>query len=276
MKNVLLILIIGLSFGLVSCGGGDEEKPVNVYNYDRADSLSTEYTKEVVSIRGNIKETSGFYFALRNDGAEYNSTLPISPSKSSSFSTTTAKCIGMGIYGADLNYITVFGQNDVARTYVDGISKLADELGIEKAYDKELFEQIVSESDTIGLQKKSNLVSKAFRNAEDQMYNEERALYATLMVSGGWVESVYLTSHLILDNKINTSNISDYWLLCNNYFTIMKMLHVFEDNADAKAMLEKLTPLEGSIKKITENPSITYKGIQGVEATISKVRKTLI
>lgn len=274
MKKVLSILFIGSIFLLNSCGS--EEPEGKVYDYDRSDSLSTDYTREVTTIRGNIKETSGFYFTLKNLGAEYDGSLPNNNSKASGYTTTARKCVGIGIYGADLNFLTVYEQDDMAKTYVENISKLADDLGIESAFDQELFDKIVSHEDSLDLREKSNLVSKAFRNAEDKMYSEERALYATLMVAGGWTESVYLTSSLIIDNKINEKSVSDFWLLVNNYNSIIKMLGVFDNEPDAVQMLESLKKLEKSVEGITEKPKIELDNVKALNNDIKKLRKTLI
>ena len=274
MKKTLTILLLGSFVLLNSCGS--EEQAGQVYDYDRSDSLSTEYTREVTTIRGNIKETSGFYFTLKNLGAAFEGTLPNNTSKASSYKNTSRKCVGMGIYGADLNFLTVYEQNDKAKEFVENISRLADELGIESAFDQSLFEQIVNTEDSLDLREKSNLVSKAFRNAEDKMYNEERALYATLMVAGGWTESVYLTSSLILDNDISENSISDFWLLANNYTSIINMLGVFKDDADAQAMLDKLKTMDNSIKMITDQPRIKKEGVEAVRTDITKLRKSLI
>ena len=274
MKKTLAFLILGSFVLLNSCGS--EEQSGTSYDYDRSDSLSTEYTREVTTIRGNIKETSSFYFTLKNLGAAYDGTLPNNSSKASSYTTASRKCVGMGIYGADLNFLTVYEQNDKAKEFVANISKLADELGIESAFDQELFEKIVNTEDSLDLREKSNLVSKAFRNAEDKMYNEERALYATLMVAGGWTESVYLTSNLILDNNISEKSISDFWLLANNYFSIINMLEVFKDDPDAQDMLKNLKVMEKSVLMITDQPRIKKAGVEAVRADITKLRKSLI
>jgi hypothetical protein len=275
MKKILSILFLASIFLLNSCGS-EQSEVIVVDDYDRADSLSTDYTREVTTVRGNIKETSGFYFTLKTLGAEYNGSLPNKPSKSSSYTTTSRKCIAMGIYGADLNYITVYEQPEIANSYIDDISSLATDLGIESAFDQELFNKIVSTEDSLSLIAKSNMVSKAFRKAENKMYNEERALYATLMVAGGWTESVYLTSNLIMDNNISANSISDFWLLINNYYSIVKMLDVFKGDPDAQKMLDELQVMEKSVLLITDKPKITLEGVEAVREDVSKLRKSLI
>ena len=163
MKKILFGLFVGSAALLSSCGGGEET--VKQYDYDRADSLSVDYTRQALAIRGNIKETSGFYTLLNGKGAEFNSSLANSPGSASKYSSSFDKSVNMGIYGADLNYLTSYEQIEGARSTVEAISKLATSLGIEKAFDKETFEAILEPQDSNQVETKSNLITKAFRKA---------------------------------------------------------------------------------------------------------------
>lgn len=274
MKKTLFTFIIGASVLLSSCGG--EEHTTKEYDYDRSDSLSVDYTRQALAIRGNIKETGGFYLLLKSKGAEYNSSLVNASGNASKYSSSFDRSVNMGIYGADLNYLTVFEQNEAASSTVEAISKLSSSLGIESAFDKESFEKIVSTGDSLNLTEKSNLISKAFRNAEDQMYSEERALMGTLMISGGWVESVYLTSNIMIDNNIQANGLSDFWVLVYNHESVMKMLSVFGDDPDAKKMYDNYKALEPVVKSITEKSKLTDEDVKAINAEVAKIRASLI
>jgi hypothetical protein len=273
MKKTLFTLFIGAALLLSSCG---EEEHATTYDYDRSDSLSVDYTRQALAIRGNVKNTSGFYLTLKAKGAEYNSSLVNSPSNASKYSSNLDGSVNMGIYGADLNYLTVFEQNESARSTVEAISKLASSLGIENAFDKESFDLIVSTSDSLDLREKSNLVSKAFRNAEDQMYSEERAVMGTLMISGGWIESVYITSSLMIDANMDPNGLSDFWVLVYNYDSVVKMLNVFGDDPDAKKMYEKYKEMEPAVKMITDKSKLKMEDVKAINEEIKKIRSSLI
>ena len=73
MKKTIYTFILGAAVLLTSCGG--DEETGNQYDYERSDSLSVDYTRQALAIRGNVKNTSGFYLALKGKGAEYNSSL---------------------------------------------------------------------------------------------------------------------------------------------------------------------------------------------------------
>lgn len=274
MKKTIYTFILGAAVLLTSCGG--EEETGTQYDYERSDSLSVDYTRQALAIRGNVKNTSGFYLTLKGKGAEYNSSLANSASNASKYSNNMDRSVNMGIFGADLNYLTVFEQNEGARSTVDAISKLASSLGIENAFDKESFELIVSTGDSLDLREKSNLVSKAFRNAEDQMYSEERALMGTLMISGGWIESVYLTSSLIIDSELDPNGLSDFWVLVYNYESVSKMLNVFGDDPDAKKMADKYKGLGPVVKKITDKSKLNLEDVKAINEEIKKIRSSLI
>lgn len=273
MKKTLFTLVLGAAVLLTSCG---EEQQATTYDYERSDSLSVDYTRQALAIRGNVKNTSGFYLALKTKGAEFNSSLVNPASNASKYSNNLDRSVNMGMYGADLNYLTVFEQNESARSTVEAISKLASALGIENAFDKESFDLIVSTNDSLDLREKSNLVSKAFRNAEDQMYSEERALMGTLMISGGWIESVYLTSSLMVDTEMDLNGLNDFWVLVFNYESVVKMLRVFGDDADAKKMYDKYMELEPAVKLITDKSKLKMEDIKTINEEIKKIRSTLI
>jgi hypothetical protein len=275
MKYTINTLIVGVVLILSSCGG-DEHEGAKTYDYDRSDSLSIDYTRQTLTIRGNIKETSGFYLLLKSKGGEYNKSLVNAASNVSKYSSNFDKSINMGIYGADLNYLTVFEQTEDARSTVESISKLASSLGIESAFDKASFDIIVSTSDSLNLREKSNLVSKAFRNAEDQMYSEERALMGTLMISGGWIESVYLTSKVVIDSKIDPQGLSDFWVLVFNYESVLKMLNIFGEEADAKKMYDQYKTLDEVVKKITEKSKLNLDDIKELNLAVGKIRSSMI
>jgi hypothetical protein len=273
MKKTIFTLVIGAAVLLSSCG---EEQQATSYDYDRSDSLSVDYTRQALAIRGNVKNTSGFYLTLKAKGAEFNSGLVNAASNASKYSNNLDRSVNMGMYGADLNYLTVFEQNEAARSTVDAISKLSSALGIENAFDKESFELIVSTSDSLDLREKSNLVSKAFRNAEDQMYSEERALMGTLMISGGWIESVYLTSSLMIDSEMEVSGLPDFWVLVYNYESVVKMLRVFGDDADAKKMYDKYIEMESAVKLITDKSKLKIEDVKVINDSVKKIRTSLI
>ena len=274
MKKILFGLFVGSAALLSSCGGGEET--VKQYDYDRADSLSVDYTRQALAIRGNIKETSGFYTLLNGKGAEFNSSLANSPGSASKYSSSFDKSVNMGIYGADLNYLTSYEQIEGARSTVEAISKLATSLGIEKAFDKETFEAILEPQDSNQVETKSNLITKAFRKAEDQMYSEDRALMGTLMVAGGWIESTYITSSLIASSEIPGNELSDYWILVFNYESVMKMLNVFGDDADAKKMRDMLQSIEENVKAITDQTKLNMKDVEAMKEATGKLRSGLI
>jgi len=273
MKNTLFTVLIGAALLMSSCG---EEHVANEYDYDRSDSLSVDYTRQSLTIRGNIKETSGFYLLLKSKDAEFNNSLVNSSGNASKYSSNFDRSVNMGIYGADLNYLTVFEQNESAKSTVEAISKLAASLGIENAFDNESFEKIVAEGDSLDLREKSNLVSKAFRNAEDQMYSEERALMGTLMISGGWIESVYLTSSIIIGSELDANGLSDFWVLVYNHESVMKMLNIFGDDADAKKMYDNYKALEPVVNAITNKSKLSNDDVKAINVEVAKIRASLI
>jgi hypothetical protein len=97
----------------------------------------------------------------------------------------------LGIYGADLAYVTVHKDGQRAMATMQAIEKLGNKLELTNSFDRALLDRF-----------KSNLGSEdsllqfsgtAFRAADQYLKNNQRDDVSALVLAGGWIESLYLT-----------------------------------------------------------------------------------
>jgi hypothetical protein len=94
----------------------------------------------------------------------------------------------LGVYGADLGYVSMFNQTQEALTYLASIKQLADKLGISSAFDEKTFKRFennLSNKDSLVA-----LVGVAYRASDSYLKNNKRLDISTLILLGGWVESM--------------------------------------------------------------------------------------
>lgn len=234
---------------LFSSCGGEQEK--TVYDYEKADSLSVEYERELRSIRKDIKDAGNLYLILREIEVPYNNSLVQAPSKYSSASGRKKQALSLGAAGADLNYTTMFEQNSESPAYVKAIMDLASSLGIQSAFDQDLMNSIIDNSDTtLNFREKSNILTKAYRKAEDNLYSEERAQLTTLIVAGGWLESMYIASSIGASIESQREVDAEIWNMIFGAEKVVKMLEVFENDSDCAAVAEDIKSLDPILTKL--------------------------
>ena len=66
MKKTIYTFILGAAVLLTSCGG--DEETGNQYDYERSDSLSVDYTRQALAIRGNVKKHKWLLPSTKREG----------------------------------------------------------------------------------------------------------------------------------------------------------------------------------------------------------------
>ena len=80
-------------------------------------------------------------FLISGVGSNYDVTLLNKPTKVGLYSTSFQKAINLGIYGADLGYVTIYDQTQDAIGYLTVVKKISNDLGIDGAFDMALLER---------------------------------------------------------------------------------------------------------------------------------------
>jgi len=103
--------------------------------------------------------------------------------------------INTGIYGVDLGYLKSFGFDERMTSYMLTIREMCNKLGIAESYMTDPINRIqnqMADPDTI-----MALMHRAFNNIEEQLKSEGRGSTGGLIVMGGWVEAMFISSQLL-------------------------------------------------------------------------------
>ncbi len=274
MKNICFFSII-FSLFFFSCGGGGETVK-KIYDYERSDSLPTQYSTHLGNIRVSIEEVNLLNSMFFKSGYQYNSGILNPPGKVSGYSNTKSEAINLGIYGSDLNYSLAFNQNQEVLNCLNSIVELAKKLGIEKAFDETLIKQLTESGDTIS--DKSTILTKAYRHAQDQLHNEERAAIASLIVFGGWMEGLYIaTSNL--KSKLGNAEINQkVFENLDTFYDVTEMLKTFKDkNKNCEEILSEISGLFVIVENlINTRGNFSAENIESLNKAIAELRNKLI
>jgi hypothetical protein len=128
-------------------------------------------------------------------GVPYNSSALNPTSNSNLYLSSSSTSINTGIYGVDFGYLKIFGIGQDVIDYMTTIREMSNKLGIP---DKLLMQPIkrvdsdLGDPDTI-----TSLMKKAYSDIENYLRQSGRESAAGLMVMGGWVEAMFIATHLV-------------------------------------------------------------------------------
>jgi len=188
-------IALGLSLGLlmVSCGGPDNDTDAN----KGADTLSVDTTPketELLNVGGqlfSIPSPVQTALAIRKAGLKYQKDLTAPLEKGDAVVGKMAQSVVLGMYGADMAYVTVHKDGQRAMATMQAIEKVGNKLELTNSFDRALLDRF-----------KSNLGSEdsllqfsgtAFRAADQYLKNNQRDDVSALVLAGGWLESLHLT-----------------------------------------------------------------------------------
>lgn len=177
---------------------------------------------------------------IEKSGADYNKGFLNDAKKAGTYATNFQKALNLGVYGADVGYVTMYDQSQDALKYLGVINKLSDELGITGAFDEETikrFESNFGKRDSM-----LNLVSVAYRNADAFLKDNDRLNVGALVLAGGWIETVYFSTQLAVKhgNQDIINRIGEQKYTLNN---LVKMLTPYYDQPEYDALVDELIEL---------------------------------
>lgn len=262
-KNQALLLSLAVFFAF-SCGDDstkdDSTETVDVEEKNTNNTQLLELDGKVFSIPSPIQTA----FLIKGAGVTYNKELLNVPSKVTGYSTNFKKAVNLGIYGADLGYVTLYDQTQDAISFLTAVKTLGDDLGVSSAFDMELverFEKNIGNQDSV-----LSLVSEAYKSSDKYLKNNDQNHIGALILAGGWVESLYFTTNSaeMTSNKEIINRVGEQK---NTVYNLIKLLTPYYDQPEFSTLVDDLMELNDIFEKV----EITYTFI---EPTVDVANKT--
>lgn len=244
---------------LASCGGGGSQSDAV-----GADTLATDTTPKETELIGfggqlfSIPSPAQAAIAIKEAGLNYQQGVTAPLDKGDARTTRMAQATMLGVYGADMSYVTV--HKDVKRvlTTLEAIEKLAAKLELGNAFDRSLMERFkgnMGNEDSL-----LRLSGIAFRSADQYLKTNEAEDVSSWVLAGGWVESM----HLMLADPASAQNQKMVARIGEQKRTLDALINlVGQSNTDgqADALLAGLRELGTSLQHLKTayvyEPSVT-------------------
>jgi hypothetical protein len=206
---------------------------------------------------------------IKKTGAKFDKGILNSVDNASKYVTIKSKALNLGVYGADLSYVSTFDQTQESMIYMNTCKKLADGLGLTGAIDEETIKRMEA-----NLNNKDSLVkiiSETYMATDSYLKENERGSESALVVAGGWVEGMYISIQVANVNKSNTEimkRIAEQKVILEN------LIGLLGNYADAEPAVEEIMNELKPLAAIYDN--IKPTGAQGDVKTDSSAMKTTI
>jgi hypothetical protein len=179
--------------GLTSCGSSSSDKDKNSSEFKEAEQSLKEQIEEVIY---NIPSPSEIPYLLQATGAEFNPSLLNARTKVDQYASRTDKAaLNLGVYAADIGYLSSYDKTQEAIDYLNSAKTLADNLGVIGSFDVEVlqkFEANISNKDSL-----ARLLDRTIKKTQSFLADDDRNKLSAMVVTGSFVEGLYISTGLI-------------------------------------------------------------------------------
>ena len=280
-----------IAIGLASCGSSSSDKDKNSSEFKEAEESLKEQIEDVIY---NIPPPSEIPYLLQATGAEFNESLVNPRTKVDQYASRTDKAaLNLGVYAADIGYLSSYDKTQEAIDYLNSTKTLADNLGIIGSFDVEIlqkFEANISNKDSL-----THLLDRTIKKAENYLADDNRNKLSALVVTGSFVEGLYIATGLIKSypkdllpddarNLVLTPLIRVVLDQKKSASDLLKMLSGVEQTEPIATIVADLKSLEGAynalnieeqIKNNKANLVLTDKNLIDITTIVEKMRKII-
>jgi hypothetical protein len=295
-KSKLLLYTAVLSPVLItSCGGSSSDGNEDLVNVedtyiDPNQNIGIELDGQMFSIPSPVQTA----MLIQKVGANYNPKMLNGNDKLANYSTIYQKALNLGLYGADLGYVTIYNKDDESINYLKTIRTLTDQLGITGAFDEEIVNRFTNNrgnQDSLLV-----IVSDAYKNADTYLKNNDKNDVVALILAGGWIESMYFAVTVAQETKNQEmiARIADQKNILGNLIELIsyhrtteeyeKLIFELEDLyayfENIKYTYEFIAPVTNEEKRTTEimsktNVEISNEDLEGITNKVKSIRNEI-
>jgi hypothetical protein len=291
-RSIYLVLSAFLIVGLSACGSSNSDKGKDSDEFKDAEKSLENQIKDVVY---NIPSPTEIPYLLQATGADYNPSLVNPRTKVDQYTTHTDKAaLNLGIYASDIGYLSSYEKAQEAIDYLNACKTLADGLGVIGTFDIDIlkrFEANISNKDSL-----SYLLDETIKQTDKFLKDESRNKLAALVVTGSFVEGLYVSTGLVKSypkdilkdddrNKVLEPLIRVVIQQKESVADLMKMLSVVEQTGPVAGIISDLKDLEKAyanlnieenLKNSRADLVLSDKALSEVTTIVERLRKSIV
>lgn len=232
---------------LMACPKSSNEQKPTQDTTQKQNNTKTEFKTdyELLNAMPNPIEMTDL---IKSSGVEYDNSLLNKPENIEKYNAEYQIALNLGVYSVDLGYANLHNKTQDAIRFLDATRKMAEGLKVAQFFDFEKIKKITQESkDMNELILTTGLGLTAMRQ---KLEEDKRGEVLTLMVIGGWVESLYLATQVA--EKANKPALNEK--IADQKFVVEAILKELEPN---KSVSKHIEILYNDLQKIGES----YKNI---------------
>ncbi len=263
IKRILFLPLSALI--LTSCGGSDDsatEIPDSIKNAVATSKL--EVSKQVINdLVQNVSSPIEMAALIKNEGVPFSKNYLSDPDYVDNYNTAFEKALNLGVYGADLGYMNIYDKTSLIINHITSIKKIAEDLKIGQFFDFSTLKRLASNNEN--LDSLMYISTSSFNKMDNYLRENKRSDLSTLMITGVWIEGLYLATQVSLKskNKGIQDRIGEQKISLDNLMLVLKLFEKDNTFAGIIADFQEIKTVFEPVKISVEKGEPTTKEVDG-------------
>ncbi len=251
-KAMRIFIVGALLLFLVSCSPEKKPDDQEFLKSLEATQEKTGVDEEVInSILDQIPSPLEISVLLKESGSKFDGSLLNHSDNLSKYNSNFKKALNLGVFGTDLGYINIYGQNQEGLKYISSVKSLADDLNLGQFFDIETIGRLIANSKN--LDSLLLLTTLNFNHINHYLQTEGRDNLSVLLLTGGWIEAMQITCQVAAKKPSQElfEKIGEQKIVLEQ---IQLLFSFYKDDSTMAGLLKDIEQLKSAYDKI----SITY------------------
>jgi hypothetical protein len=276
MKN--LVPAFGFLLLVGGCSSPNESSQSTTTSMDTV--INTKPTLSDAELKGimeSIPSPLELSSLVQNSGAKFTESYLNKTENLNNYNSQFSKAINLGIYGADLGYINLYNKTYSAMGYLNVVYQLASDLKIGDYFDFNTLKRLAVNNKN--LDSIVYITTSDFEKMHKQLKKENNSQISALILIGGWVEGIYLTTKIVQSSDSPKSN-ELMLTIRDEHFVVDELIKLADAYKNSAGFIDIATDL-AAVKKAFDNArpnetTITKEQFDGLAKEIIAFRDKLI
>lgn len=247
-SQFVLLVFLTLSWGCKSC------KPTKETQEDTEDKTVInefrELNKRVNEIYYRFPTPDEMFTFVNDEGLEFDPDLLNPVENAKNYIDSKSQTLNLGIYVADLGYITLFQKYKESVSYFDIIHNLSEEIRIAPAFGRKLLNRI--ENNLKNVDSLKAISNDSYANMINYLVENDKEKTFAMISIGAYVEFLYITLNLVgeySDDSPTIQRIAEQKYAFENLYFYFEE---FKGEPMVDGIFDDVKKLKNTIDKISE------------------------
>lgn len=276
--SILLSVLLG-ALAFVSCNNDHPAKEIPLTDTAslKMDSLVNTDKGKVEMVISDIPFPFEILENLHSAHISFEQKVMNPVGNTSKYNQYNSKALNLGIYGADLAYAVTYEQFQQIGAYVKSAKKLAEDLNIPFAFNQDMLDKYSKFKDN--KDSLAQVVYDSYSQVDRSLKGDERVGIAALVVTGSWLEGLYLSTRTFVNTDKNDDNIRLYKTIGDQKESlniVIKLLEEYKADTYIASLINDLKEITSMYDKVTRNDVMNEKQLIAINGKVEKLRNRIV